>query len=100
MLQGVTMLQVEAMPIWGLEKSSSVNPTARSIARLGACATPSTTTLEYLRGSADLSLWLDIAALIAFGAAIITSLNRQSNRIDARPPPYRPSAQGFGVSLV
>ncbi len=46
MLQGVTMLHVDAMPTWLLPKSSSVNPTARSIARLGACSTPSTTTLE------------------------------------------------------
>ena len=32
MLQGVTMLQVEAMPTCGLEKSSSLKPTARSMA--------------------------------------------------------------------
>jgi hypothetical protein len=27
MLQGVTMLQVEATPIWGFEKSDSLKPT-------------------------------------------------------------------------
>ncbi len=36
MLHGVTMLQVEAMPTCGLAKSSSLKPTARSMARLGA----------------------------------------------------------------
>ena len=46
MLHGVTMLQVEAIPICGRLKSSSSKPTARSIARLGACASPSTTTRE------------------------------------------------------
>ena len=46
MLQGVTMLHVEAMPICGRLKSSSENPTARSMARLGACSLPSTTTRE------------------------------------------------------
>ena len=37
MLHGVTMLQVEAIPTCGLEKSSSSNPTARNIALEGAC---------------------------------------------------------------
>jgi hypothetical protein len=49
MLQGVTMLQVEAMPIWGFLKSASSKPTARSIARLGARSTPSTTSEECCR---------------------------------------------------
>jgi hypothetical protein len=40
------MLQVEAMPICGLLKSSSLNPTGYNIARLGAWATPSTTIEE------------------------------------------------------
>jgi hypothetical protein len=47
MLHGVTMLQVEAIPTCGLEKSSSSNPTARNIALDGACSTPSTITEEY-----------------------------------------------------
>ncbi len=51
MLQGVTLAQVEAIPIWGLEKSASVKPTARSIAREAACFAPSTTRREYSRGS-------------------------------------------------
>jgi len=50
-LQGVIMLQVEAIPICGRAKSSSAKPTARNIARLGACPTPSTTTREYRRSS-------------------------------------------------
>src|ERR1700720_1732092 len=50
-LQGVKLLQVEATPIWGLSKSVSTNPTARSIDRLGACLAPSTTTREYRRES-------------------------------------------------
>ena len=45
-LQGVTSLQVEAMPICGFLKSLSLKPTARSMARLGARVTPSTTTDE------------------------------------------------------
>ena len=49
MLQGVTMLQVEAMPICGFVKSASLNPTARSIARLGERSAPSTTRREYRR---------------------------------------------------
>ena len=40
MLHGVTMLQVEAMPTCGFAKSSSLKPTARSIARLGAFGEP------------------------------------------------------------
>ncbi|MNC73229.1 hypothetical protein D3C75_1243920 [compost metagenome] len=51
MLQGVTMAQVEAMPICGFLKSSSVKPTARSMARAGAASTPSITSEEYLRRS-------------------------------------------------
>ena len=50
-LQGVRLLQVEAMPTCGFSKSASRIPTARSMARLGVCLTPSTTSFEYLRGS-------------------------------------------------
>ena len=42
MLHGVTMLHVDAMPTCGNLKSPLLKPTARSIARLGACAGPST----------------------------------------------------------
>jgi hypothetical protein len=48
-LQGVTMLQVDAIPTCGFLKSASSKPTARSIERLGARSTPSTTSDEYLR---------------------------------------------------
>ena len=50
-LHGVSMLQVDAIPTCGFAKSSSVNPTARSIARPGALGAPSTTTRELSRGS-------------------------------------------------
>ncbi len=46
MLHGVTRLQVDAMPTCGLVKSSSVKPVARSMERLGALPTPSTTGAE------------------------------------------------------
>src|SRR5262245_8904454 len=42
-LQGVRLLQVEAIPICGFVKSSSEKPTARNIDLAGACWTPSTT---------------------------------------------------------
>jgi hypothetical protein len=51
MLQGVRLAQVEAMPICGLLKSASWKPTARNIAREGACLIPSTTSRELARGS-------------------------------------------------
>src|SRR5580658_4373113 len=46
MLHGVTMLQVEAIPTTGLRKSSSPNPTARSMERLKERSGPSTTMEE------------------------------------------------------
>ena len=49
MLQGVRFAQVEATPICGLAKSPSWKPTARSMARAGACFTPSTTRLVNVR---------------------------------------------------
>ena len=39
-LHGVTSFHEEATPIWGLFQSSSVMPTARSIARAGAARSP------------------------------------------------------------
>src|SRR4051812_38868259 len=45
-LHGVTMLQVDATPMIGFEKSSCLNPTGYSIARLGARSGPSNTMLE------------------------------------------------------
>ena len=42
MLQGVTMLQVDAIPTTGFLKSLSVKPTALSMERLGALCAPST----------------------------------------------------------
>src|SRR4051812_28543865 len=51
MLHGVRLLHVEAIPTCGFEKSSSLKPTARSIARAGALGAPSTATRELSRGS-------------------------------------------------
>src|SRR6185312_6462627 len=51
MLQGVTLAHVEAMPICGLAKSSSLKPTALSMEREGVCLIPSTTSRECSRGS-------------------------------------------------
>ncbi len=45
-LQGVTMLQAEQTATCGLSKSSSSNPTALSMERLGARSVPSTTMEE------------------------------------------------------
>ncbi len=68
MLHGVTMFQVEAMPTCGFAKSSSLNPTARSMARLGACVRPSTTTRECRRGSTPGGSW-SCSAMCEDGAA-------------------------------
>lgn len=46
-LHGVSMLQVETTPTCGFLKSSSLKPTALSIALLGARSSPSTTAEEY-----------------------------------------------------
>ena len=54
MLHGVTMLQVEAMPICDFLKSPLVKPTACSMARLGARSAPSTTMAECSRWAAGL----------------------------------------------
>src|SRR3954470_7835171 len=53
MLQGVTMLHSEAMPTTGFLKSSSVNPTGRSIERAPARLGPSVSTEENLRRESD-----------------------------------------------
>ena len=55
MLQGVTMLQREAMPIWDFLKSSRLKPTACSMAREAARSTPSTTMALCLRWRSDLA---------------------------------------------
>src|SRR5664280_2163897 len=49
MLQGVSMLQVEAMPTTVFLKSLSLKPTARNMERLGARSDPSCTLEEYFR---------------------------------------------------
>ena len=46
MLQGVTSFHDDATPTWGLSQSSSVMPTARSMARAGAFCIPSVTSWD------------------------------------------------------
>src|SRR6266536_2524242 len=60
MLQGVTMLHVEAMPMMGFLKSSSVKPTGRSIERAPARLGPSVTTEENLRVELEAELMAKI----------------------------------------
>ena len=67
MLHGVTMLQVEAMPIWVFLKSRLVNPSACSMARLGARSGPSTT-------MAECSRWGEGAGGVAAGALAVLRL--------------------------
>src|SRR5947209_11425763 len=56
-LHGVISFHDDAMPICGLSQSSSVSPTARSIARAGARSIPSVTSrLRGLRSGMSLSL--------------------------------------------
>ncbi len=47
-LQGVTSLPAETTPTWGLAKSSSVSPTARSMARAPALDAPSVTSWDLI----------------------------------------------------
>ena len=53
-LQGVTILHVEAIPTCGFSKSCVSNPTALSIALEGACSTPSTISEENFLLSLDI----------------------------------------------
>jgi hypothetical protein len=64
MLHGVRFAHVEAMPICGLPKSASWNPTARSIARAGVCFAPSTTRREYARTSGVAPFFLLLTYLV------------------------------------
>ncbi|BCU78215.1 hypothetical protein llg_29300 [Luteolibacter sp. LG18] len=50
----MTSLQVEAMPMMGFWKSCFSNPTAYSIARLGARSGPSSIKLENVRVESDI----------------------------------------------
>jgi hypothetical protein len=56
-LQGVISFQDDATPICGLSTSSSVMPTARSIARAGARRSPCVT--SWLRGLPSLGVLTD-----------------------------------------
>jgi hypothetical protein len=65
-LHGVISLQVLAIPTRGLLKSSSVRPTARSIARLGARTSPSVIILLRLLYVRVDPLLSDMMAIIPF----------------------------------
>ena len=76
-LQGVISFQDEATPICGLPKSSSPMPTARSIARAGALASPSVT--SRLRGF----MVLRVALAESLPGAVLDGRHGR----DARPVP-------------
>src|SRR4051794_5805178 len=78
-LQGVISFQDDATPICGLAKSSSPMPTARSIARAGALASPSVT--SRLRG-----LMSTVLSAVGYSTVVTTG--------DGRPPV--PGAVGLG----
>ena len=76
MLQGVTSFQLVATPTWGLSQSSSVIPTARSMARAGARSYPAVT--SRLRRS--------MATMLAqVGGSRETAESRPWNRLIGRP---------------
>ena len=81
MLHGVTMLQVEATPIWGFWKSSFLKPVAYSIPRLGARSIPSTTMEEKGRGSESV---LDLAGALAVDRRFIAARSSRSGRVCGR----------------
>ena len=56
-LQGVTSLPADTTPTCGLEKSSSLRPTARSIALAAALAGPSVTSWEWILGVMRVMIW-------------------------------------------
>ena len=60
-LQGVISFHDDATPICGLSQSSSPMPTARSMARAGALASPSVT--SRLRGF--IGLWVAVPVLVS-----------------------------------
>src|ERR1700712_5016693 len=73
-LHGVISFQLDATPIWGLEKSSSVMPTARSMPRAAARSIPSVT--SRLRGLTSCSVvvpgpavWFALAMTVTRGSA-------------------------------
>src|SRR4051812_43177252 len=89
MLHGVTLAHVEAMPICGLLKSASWKPTARNIAREGACLIPSTTSRELARASTRFFL-----------AAIAVEKPSRSLKLKVLPSPLSSQEYyGSGASL-
>src|SRR5215218_8118400 len=78
MLQGVTSFQDEATPTWGRWKSSSVKPTARSMARAPARSRPAVTSVERGRAVVD-----GIGGLLVAGAARLAA-GGVHHRVDER----------------
>src|SRR6195952_4551425 len=83
-LQGVISFQLDATPIWGLEKSSSVIPTARSMPRAAARSIPSVT--SRLRG-------LTSCSVVVPGPAVWFAMEGTVTR---RPDTGSTSARGGG----
>jgi hypothetical protein len=78
-LHGVISFQDDATPIWGLAKSSSSMPTARSMARAGALASPSVT--SKLRG-----LRLTVSLPVGRSSTVVTIRDgRPQGRRGVRP---------------
>jgi hypothetical protein len=90
MLQGVTMLQVEATPIIGFEKSSRLNPTGYSIARLGARSGPSNKMLECCR-TEPCSGFFDLVVLWALDERVFIIPEILTTKANPDKPDCRPS---------
>lgn len=71
------MLQVEATPMAGFSKSSSENPTARSIERLGARSGPSTTMAENLRRESAFFSFVEFTMDCKFFGRLPSQLGRE-----------------------
>jgi hypothetical protein len=59
------------MPTCGLEKSASLNPTARSMARDGVCFGPSTTCRDQRRGSTSLPFFVILLIGVLFAGGML-----------------------------
>ncbi len=88
MLQGVSMLQVEAMPTTGFWKSASWKPTARNIERLGARSGPSWTWAEWGRSEGVEAVFLAmVRAVVADGSGAGRGWGiSKTNALPASPP--------------
>src|SRR6266487_6957629 len=83
MLHGVTWLQVETTPIWDFWKSSRLNPTAWSIARLAARSGPSRTMDENSRSAGGRACALErlrFGLFISGAPSVAKNLSRGKQR--------------------